>query len=203
MRSVFYIYIHRLTNPDYYFMVRWRCLSFLFSLYVCKSVNSTIYLFIGYYCSGGAMSSMPSDGVTGNICPVGHYCPMGASSPVVCPDGTYSNTTGIGSSFYGTAWQIRYQDASLSCFFFWMKVQRRVMTAPLGLTVCQVMVSVPVQQDITVLAVVLKVSYPALLAHTALSLALAKWSSALFVQQVRVLSYRCLHCSAVHCKVFH
>ncbi|KAF7668979.1 hypothetical protein LDENG_00271770 [Lucifuga dentata] len=48
----------------------------------------------GYYCSGGAVSSMPSDGATGNICPVGHYCPLGSSSPVLCPDGTYSNTTG-------------------------------------------------------------------------------------------------------------
>lgn len=38
---------------------------------------------------------MPSDGVTGGICPVGHYCPMGSTSPALCPDGTYSNITGI------------------------------------------------------------------------------------------------------------
>ncbi|KAG7455700.1 SCO-spondin-like isoform X1, partial [Solea senegalensis] len=54
----------------------------------------------GYYCSGGAMSPIPSDGVTGDICPVGHYCPMGSASPVLCPDGTYSNTTG----FYCEDW---------------------------------------------------------------------------------------------------
>ncbi|KAM6987470.1 uncharacterized protein LKV04_010315 [Tautogolabrus adspersus] len=48
----------------------------------------------GYYCSGGAVSSRPSDGVTGDICPLGHYCPMGSLSPVLCPDGTHSNTTG-------------------------------------------------------------------------------------------------------------
>lgn len=41
------------------------------------------------------MSAMPSDGETGNICPEGHYCPMGSFYPVVCPDGTYSNTTGL------------------------------------------------------------------------------------------------------------
>ncbi|KAA8594284.1 hypothetical protein FQN60_005118, partial [Etheostoma spectabile] len=52
--------------------------------------------YTGYYCSGGAVSSMPSDGVTGDICPIGHYCPMGSRFPVLCPDGTYSNTTGAG-----------------------------------------------------------------------------------------------------------
>lgn len=41
------------------------------------------------------MSPMPSDGVTGNICPAEHYCPSGSTSPLVCPDGTYSNTTGV------------------------------------------------------------------------------------------------------------
>lgn len=45
------------------------------------------------------MSATPSDGETGNICPVGHYCPLGSSYPVVCPDGTYSNTTGTEHSF--------------------------------------------------------------------------------------------------------
>lgn len=41
------------------------------------------------------MVSAPSDGVTGDICPLGYYCPMGSASPLLCPDGTYSNTTGI------------------------------------------------------------------------------------------------------------
>lgn len=48
----------------------------------------------GYYCSGRAASPTPSDGLTGNICPVEHYCPSGSTSPLVCPDGMYSNTTG-------------------------------------------------------------------------------------------------------------
>lgn len=61
-------------------------------------------------------------------------------------------------------------------------------TAPQGRTVCQGKVSSSVQQDTIVLAGVSKVYCPALLAHTAHSLASAKWSSASFVQQVRVLS---------------
>lgn len=67
------------------------------------------------------------------------------------------------------------------------------MTAPQGPTVYQEKVSSCVQQDTTVLVAVLRVSCPALLAHTAQSLASAKWSSASFVQQVRVLSYGCFH----------
>lgn len=41
------------------------------------------------------MSPTPTDGVTGDICPLGHFCPMGSTSPVLCPDGTYSNSTGM------------------------------------------------------------------------------------------------------------
>ncbi|KAM8904697.1 uncharacterized protein AB9W97_008232 isoform 6-T6 [Spinachia spinachia] len=48
----------------------------------------------GHYCSGGAVSSVPSDGVTGDICPVGYFCPTGSMFPVLCPDGTYSRTRG-------------------------------------------------------------------------------------------------------------
>lgn len=77
------------------------------------------------------------------------------------------------------------------------------MTAPQGPTVCQEKVSSLVQQDTTVLVAVLRVSCPALLARTVLSLASAKWSSASFVQQVRVLSHGCLHCYARHWDVSH
>lgn len=70
------------------------------------------------------------------------------------------------------------------------------MTAPQGHTVCQERVSSSVQQDTTVSVVELRVSCPALPALIALSLASAKWSSASFVQQVRVLPHGCLHCSA-------
>lgn len=78
---------------------------------ICVYVNkSCIYWSIGYYCSGGSVSSMPSDGVTGDICPVEHYCPLGSTSPVVCPDGTYTNTTGIDNSFHGSASHNKYHD---------------------------------------------------------------------------------------------
>ncbi|KAG7471369.1 hypothetical protein MATL_G00123830 [Megalops atlanticus] len=48
----------------------------------------------GFYCLGGATSSMPLDGMTGERCPVGYHCPPGSAAPLSCPDGTYSNTTG-------------------------------------------------------------------------------------------------------------
>jgi len=48
----------------------------------------------GYYCIGGAYTSNPTDGVTGDICPRGGYCPVGTDIPVSCPAGTYNNETG-------------------------------------------------------------------------------------------------------------
>nr|XP_057935999.1 SCO-spondin isoform X4 [Doryrhamphus excisus] len=50
--------------------------------------------YTGFYCSGGAVSPKPLDGITGDICPVGHHCPMGSASPTLCPDGMSTNTTG-------------------------------------------------------------------------------------------------------------
>lgn len=35
-----------------------------------------------------------SDSTTGDICPVGHYCPNGTSSPKTCPDKTYMEDQG-------------------------------------------------------------------------------------------------------------
>lgn len=72
------------------------------------------------------------------------------------------------------------------------------MTVPQGPIVCQE-VSSPVQQDITVLVVVLRIFCPALLGHTALRLDSAMWSSASFVQQVRVLPSGCFHCFTAVC----
>ncbi|XP_070552128.1 fibrillin-2-like [Ptychodera flava] len=48
----------------------------------------------GYYCISTAVVANPTDGVTGDICPSGHYCPSGSPAGVACPPGTYSNTTG-------------------------------------------------------------------------------------------------------------
>jgi len=36
----------------------------------------------------------PTDGTTGYICPVGHYCPAGASAETPCLLGSYRSTTG-------------------------------------------------------------------------------------------------------------
>lgn len=64
--------------------------------YLCVlSQCMPIFGHTGYYCSGGTGSPMPTDGVTGDICPVGYFCPMGSAYPLLCPDGTYSNTTGV------------------------------------------------------------------------------------------------------------
>lgn len=49
----------------------------------------------GYYCSGSAAVPNPTDGnVTGDICPMGAYCPPGTVVPNLCPQGTYLNSTG-------------------------------------------------------------------------------------------------------------
>ncbi|XP_023933583.1 fibrillin-2 [Lingula anatina] len=50
----------------------------------------------GHYCVLAASRPDPIDGVTGNICPTGHYCPNGTSvHQPSCPVGTYSNRTGL------------------------------------------------------------------------------------------------------------
>ena len=51
--------------------------------------------FAGYYCLGGAIRGDPQDNVTGQVCPERYYCPVGSWEPIVCDEGTYSNTTGL------------------------------------------------------------------------------------------------------------
>eukprot|EP01022_Parablepharisma_sp_SALTPOND_P016781 TRINITY_DN2541_c0_g1_i1.p1 TRINITY_DN2541_c0_g1~~TRINITY_DN2541_c0_g1_i1.p1 ORF type:complete len:3538 (+),score=416.51 TRINITY_DN2541_c0_g1_i1:4982-15595(+) len=41
----------------------------------------------GYYCKGGATTSRPTDGVTGDACPASRYCPEGTNRWLSCPDG--------------------------------------------------------------------------------------------------------------------
>ncbi|KAI4815467.1 hypothetical protein KUCAC02_005611 [Chaenocephalus aceratus] len=48
-----------------------------------------------FYCREGATSATPADGPTGGLCPVGSYCPPASSSPLPCPSGTFSNSTGL------------------------------------------------------------------------------------------------------------
>ena len=57
---------------------------FLFSLCVSEP---------GYYCTLESNSSTPTDGMTGNICPVGHYCTIGSNTPAPCDLGTYLDVT--------------------------------------------------------------------------------------------------------------
>nr|XP_038023610.1 multiple epidermal growth factor-like domains protein 10 isoform X2 [Anas platyrhynchos] len=49
----------------------------------------------GYYCMGRTKTAKPEDGVTGDICPRGHFCPAGSAAPSPCPSGEYSNATGM------------------------------------------------------------------------------------------------------------
>lgn len=46
-----------------------------------------------YYCVEGAVTSTPTDGITGGSCPEGHYCPEGTVQPVPCDPGTYVAVT--------------------------------------------------------------------------------------------------------------
>ncbi len=48
----------------------------------------------GYYCLQGASTPTPTDNVTGNVCPVGAYCPGGSNFTTLCPPGTYNPTIG-------------------------------------------------------------------------------------------------------------
>ncbi|XP_048369079.1 uncharacterized protein LOC125442027 [Sphaerodactylus townsendi] len=43
----------------------------------------------GFYCTGGSTIPNPTDGAVGDICPRGHVCPQGSSSPSPCPVGSF------------------------------------------------------------------------------------------------------------------
>ncbi|EDO40914.1 predicted protein, partial [Nematostella vectensis] len=47
----------------------------------------------GFYCISGAKVPNPTDGVTGNVCPAGSYCPSKSQMHTPCPPGTFSNST--------------------------------------------------------------------------------------------------------------
>ena len=48
----------------------------------------------GFYCVSNATISAPQDGVTGNICPLGHYCPSNTTDPIKCDEGSYGPEEG-------------------------------------------------------------------------------------------------------------
>lgn len=59
-----------------------------------RNANVTSLCSPGYYCTKRAWKPKPDDGVTGDICPIGRYCPWGTSIPFKCKRGTFSNSTG-------------------------------------------------------------------------------------------------------------
>lgn len=58
------------------------------------SSNITGDCIAGYYCLGNATQPNPTDGTTGNVCPIGSFCPKASKFPQHCSNGTYMNTTG-------------------------------------------------------------------------------------------------------------
>ena len=65
----------------------------------CANLNSTAptgYCASGFYCLNGSDTATPSGGNKGvaGVCPAGSYCPAGnASSPILCPVGTFKNSS--------------------------------------------------------------------------------------------------------------
>lgn len=47
----------------------------------------------GYFCSGRAVLPNPVSESYGDVCPVGHFCPEGTTTPFKCPPGTFNNKT--------------------------------------------------------------------------------------------------------------
>ena len=48
----------------------------------------------GFFCVANATTNEPRDGISGDICPVGHYCTQQTSEPYKCPNATFMNHTG-------------------------------------------------------------------------------------------------------------
>ena len=46
-------------------------------------------------CEAGHYCPLGSSSLTELLCPMGHYCGLGTEYPTQCPNGTYSNQTGI------------------------------------------------------------------------------------------------------------
>ncbi|KAH3841624.1 hypothetical protein DPMN_115097 [Dreissena polymorpha] len=53
----------------------------------------------GFYCILGATNNAPTDGIMGNICPIGSKCPLGSATHIFCPNGTYTNHTGASECY--------------------------------------------------------------------------------------------------------
>ncbi|XP_077985305.1 uncharacterized protein LOC144439945 [Glandiceps talaboti] len=69
---------------------------------VCEGmalVGSTGLCGPGYFCTSAAYTKYPTDGVTGDICPKGFYCPEGSPAAKRCEGGYYTNITGQAECF--------------------------------------------------------------------------------------------------------
>ena len=47
----------------------------------------------GFFCTRGAIESNPLNKSYGDVCPPGHFCPLGTYQPQACPPGTFNNNT--------------------------------------------------------------------------------------------------------------
>lgn len=65
------------------------------SFYLIGNVEVTGECSKGYYCTLAAESATPTDGISGNECGLGDYCPTGSSAGTSCPTGTFNNITGL------------------------------------------------------------------------------------------------------------
>lgn len=41
----------------------------------------------GFHCTWAASVPSPTDGITGDLCPPGHFCPQSSARPTPCPPG--------------------------------------------------------------------------------------------------------------------
>ena len=49
----------------------------------------------GFFCLGASTTSTPRDGIIGNECDVGYYCPQGTPNQLPCPGGQYCVSAGL------------------------------------------------------------------------------------------------------------
>ena len=94
LRRVFTGKVHYMFTIWFSFLriVYWQGLLYVFDNKI-DLLNNHSCQFSGYYCVLEANTNTPVDGVTGDVCPVGHYCPEMSSDIVPCPTGTYVNST--------------------------------------------------------------------------------------------------------------
>ena len=60
----------------------------------CIHLHTRIFtLYSGYFCTLASNSSTPVGYSEGDVCPLGHYCPVMTSVPIPCPTGTYLDST--------------------------------------------------------------------------------------------------------------